>query len=271
MLIMELLKIKPSLIKVPEVRVTSRFNEETRQLLRDSIKEVGVVAPVLVQKIDGELVLIDGLHRTQEAIANGDNPIDVAVLEGDMTTLLCRNLFLDHARGKTPVSEITRVIGVLYTEYGLAPDKIKEKTGLTRNYIEKLVRISQASPSVQEALDNGIIGVGHAFELSRLPHAIQQDELIAKQQVYRFKVSEVKDFVDQVIRDTKVLEEKGPPGASTEPRTVPAYSCEGCKQEVQARFLRAVMLCPECFGGVWNLAKLREPNKEESQKNPEGG
>ena len=91
---MKLRKVKPSLIKIPELRVTARFDEETRQLLRDSIKEVGIIAPIIVQEIEGELVLVDGLHRIEDSIAAGDHPIDVAVLDGDMVDLLCRNLFL---------------------------------------------------------------------------------------------------------------------------------------------------------------------------------
>lgn len=267
---MKLRKIKPSLIQVPELRVTARFDEETRQILRDSIKEVGIISPVIVQEIEGDLVLVDGLHRIEDAIAEGDGPIDVAILDGDMVDLLCRNLFLDHARGKTPVSDMVKVIGALYTEYGIDPDQIKERSGLSRDYIEKLIRISQASPSVQVALDEGIIGVGHAFELSRLPYAIMQDEIIAKQQVFRFKVPELKHLVDLALGELQGMAEAGPPEVVTEPRPIAKYHCEGCKSEVDPRYLRPVMLCPDCFGVVWKLAQVK-PSPVEEVKVEEGG
>ena len=268
---MKLRKVKPSLIKVPEIRVTARFDEETRQLLRDSIKEVGIIAPVIAQEIDGEIILVDGLHRLEDSIAAGDQPIDVAILDGDMADLLCRNLFLDHARGKTPVSEMVKVIGTLFSEYNLDPDQIKEKTGLTRDYIEKLVKISTASSVVQQALDEGIIGVGHAFEISRLPYAIQQDELIAKHQVWRFTVKELHEQIDNVLREMELIKEAPP--SNTEPGTRPAprYFCEGCKGEVEPRYLRPVMLCPDCFGEVWRLGKSREPVKTEIDEDAGGG
>jgi hypothetical protein len=252
---------------VPAVRVTARFDEETRQLLRDSIKEIGIIAPVIVQQIGEELVLVDGLHRIEDAIAAGDSPIDVAVLDGDMADLLCRNLFLDHARGKTPVSEMVKVIGVLYSEYQLDPDKIKEKTGLTRDYIEKLIKISLASPSVQEALDQGIIGVGHAFELARLPFAIQQDEIIAKHQVWRFSVKELHEQIDQVLAAMQAAKTSPPAVTSGASRPPPVYHCEGCKEQIEARYLRPVMLCPTCFGNVWRLARaLQQEVKEDLDK-----
>lgn len=267
---MKLRKVKPSLIQVPEIRVTARFDDETRQVLRDSIKEVGIIAPVICQEIEGELVLVDGLHRIQDAIATGDQPIDVAVLDGDMVDLLCRNLFLDHARGKTPVSEMVKVIGALYQEYNLDPDKIREKTGLTRAYIEKLIQISTASPSVQQALDDGVIGVGHAFELSRLPYAVQQEEVIAKHQVWRFTVAELKEQVDGVLKEMELIKEEPPPAAPGEPRPRPVYHCEGCHQEAEPRYLRPVLLCPECFGSVWRLSKANAPAPVEVEKEEEG-
>lgn len=241
--------------------MTAIFDEETREILRKSILEVGIIAPVIVQEIEGELVLVDGQHRIEDALAMGDQPIDVVVLDGDMVDLLCRNLFLDHARGKTPVSQMVKVIGALYTEYHLDPDEIKKRTGLTREYIEKLVRISQASPSVQKALDEGIIGVGHAFELARLPYAIQQEEIIAKHQLWRFTVKELRDQIDQVLHEMEGMAALGVPQVVTTPRSIATYHCEGCKDDVEPRYLRPVMLCPNCFGEVWRLAKARPPTE----------
>ena len=262
---MKLRKVKPSQIKVPEVRVTARFDEETRQLLRNSIKEAGIVAPILVQEIEGNLVLVDGLHRLEDALALGDSPIDVAVLDGDMRQLLCRNLFLDHARGKTPVSDMVKVLKELYTVHGMDPDQIKKETGLTRDYIEKLIKISQASPEVLHALDQGAIGVGVAFELSRLPYREIQEEILAKSTVYRLKVPDLKGLVDATLAELQKLAEVAAPEVVREPRPIAKYYCEGCKDEIDPRYLRAAMICPECFGQVWRLAKAREPVPENSE------
>jgi len=259
----KLRRLKPSEIKVPELRVKARFDAEIWQQFQNSIKEAGIVSPVIVCQIGEDLVLVDGEHRLQEAISLGLPTVDAVAFEGDMVDVLTKNLFLDHTRGKTPVSEMVKVIGALYTEYNLDPDQIREKTGLTRDYIEKLVRISQASPSVQQALDEGVIGVGHAFELCRLPYAVQQDEIIAKHQVWRFSVKELHEQIDQVLAAIKELATEPPVTPGTGPRQAPVYHCEGCKDEVEPRYLRPVMLCPDCFGEVWRLAKLRPETEEE--------
>lgn len=259
---MKLRLVNPHDIKVPEVRVTAQFDEELYKQFQESIKAVGQITPPICYEIEGELVLCDGLHRVQEAISNGEPEINVVVIPGDMVDVLTKNIFLDHLRGKTPASEMVKVIKALYQEYNQDPDQIRQKTGLTRDYIEKLIKISTASPSVQQALDEGWIGVGAAFELSRLPVADIQDEMIAKQQVFRFPVKELREHVDTVLRDMKEIAEAGPPQVVTEPRPIATYHCEGCHEETEPRYLRPVMLCPDCFGNVWRLAKARKTVEE---------
>ena len=267
---MKLRKVDPKTIKVPEVRVTAQFDEDLYKQFKESIKAVGQITPPICYQVEEELVLCDGLHRLQEAISAGETSVDVVVIPGDMVDVLTKNIFLDHLRGKTPVSHMVRVIKTLYQEYNLDPDQIKEKTGLTRDYIEKLIKISEASPVVQDALDQGVIGIGHAFELSRLPYANIQDEIIAKHQVWRFTVKELKEQIDGVLKELDLIKEppaETPPGATRPP---PVYKCEGCHETIEPRYLRPVMLCPDCFGNVWRLAKARAAPKEEISGKGEG-
>jgi len=263
--------VDPRKIKVPEIRVTAQFDEELFAQFQESLREIGQVSPPIVYDVEDELVLCDGLHRIREAIDNNISSVDVAVLDGDMVDVMTKNIMVDHLRGKTPVSQMVKVIRVLYQEYNLDSDKIREKTGLTRDYVEKLIQISTASPVVQDALDQGIIGVGHAFELSRLPFAIQQEELIAKHQVYRLSAKELKGFIDQVIKEMDGQAAAPVDTAPGEPRPKPVYHCEGCKDEIDPRYLRPVMLCPNCFGDVWKLAKARETPEAEVVDNTGGG
>jgi len=267
---MKLRKVNPHNIKVPEVRVRAQFDEDLYRQFQESIKAVGAISPPVVYEVGEELVLCDGAHRVEEAISNGDQTIDVVVIPGDMIDVLTKNIFLDHLRGKTPVSQMVKVIGALYQEYNLDVDQIREKTGLTRDYIEKLVKIGKASPYVQEALDQGWIGVGHAFEISRLPYPIQQEELIAKQRVYGFKVADLKGLIDQTLQEMDDMKAAPPPPAASEPPPPRKYYCEGCKHEVEPRYLRPVMLCPDCFGEVWRLSRVRD-NSEVEVKEETGG
>ncbi len=76
---MKLIKVKPQLIKIPELRVRARFDQEIWEQFQNSIKEAGIISPVIVCQIEEELVLVDGEHRLVEAIAQGLPTVDLYV------------------------------------------------------------------------------------------------------------------------------------------------------------------------------------------------
>ena len=243
---------------VPKVRVTAVYDEEQAALLRSSLEAMGTVQPIVViQNADGYEV-VDGLHRVEEARRRGETTISAVIREGTATEALLQNLVLNRVRGKVKASEMVAVIGSLWKDHGLASDQIGEKTGLGRDYIEKLQTISQASQGVREMLDREIIGVGHAYEVARLPTHIQQDEVCAKYQVYRFTVKELHGFVEDVLKAMAEIKEGEKVAVPAAPLAPPKYYCEGCKKEVEPRYLRPVQVCPDCFGEVWKLARMRE-------------
>lgn len=252
---MKLKNISLDQIKVPETRVTAFYDEETAKLLKDSLEAAGTINPIIVVSTEDGYILVDGLHRFDEARQRGDASLPAVIYEGDNKDALLLNLVLNKVRGKTKASEMVKVIGSLYQDYNIDIEQIQEKTGLSREYIEKLITVSQASPPVQEALDGEIIGIGHAFELARLPYAIQQEEVLAKHQVWRFTVKELHDQINAVLEEMQLIKEAPPPEGDKGVRPPAIYHCEGCKDEVELRYLRPVMLCPNCFGRAWRLAQ----------------
>jgi len=235
-------------IAVPETRVTAVYDEELQQLLKETMAAMGMIQPIVVVQTPEGYRLVDGQHRLQEKIAAGESSVDAVVYEGEEKDSLLMNLVLNRTRGKTKASEMVKVIGALWDEYQMDPDAIKEKTGFSRDYIEKLIKISQARPSIMELLDQEIIGVGAAFEISRLPVPEQQDQLCAQTQIWRYTVKELKELVDETLKMMEHLPGEAPPPPAP---VTPTYHCEGCRREMEARYLKPVMLCPDCFGVVW--------------------
>lgn len=243
-------------IKIPEVRITAVYDEELQALLRDSLAAMGQVQPIVVVQSGEDFFLVDGLHRLQDARDKGQQSIEAVVYEGAEKDVLLKNLVLNRLRGKTKAGEMVKVISSLWQDYGMDSVAIQEATGLGRDYIEKLQKISLASPSVQEALDKEVIGVGHAFEISRLPSLVAQDEIVGKYPIWHWTVKELHDQIDRVL---EAMKELSPEAISVEPRPKPVYSCEGCKMEADLRYLRPVLLCPNCFGLIWRQAQQPPP------------
>jgi ParB family chromosome partitioning protein len=241
-------KVPVSEISIPDTRVTAVYDEELQQLLKETMAAMGMLTPIVVVQTPVGYRLVDGLHRLQEKKAAGETSVDAVVYEGEEKDSLLMNLVLNRIRGKTKASEMVKVIGSLFEDYKMDPDAIKEKTGLNRDYIEKLIKISRAAPSVQELLDQEIIGVGHAFEIARLPTFDQQNEVCAKTQLWRWTVKEIKELVDETLR---IMANPSSTGTPPPPPVAIKYHCEGCQKELESKYLKPVMLCPDCFGIVW--------------------
>jgi len=254
---MKLRRVNPDKIKVPEMRVTARFDEETWAQFQSSIKELGAVAPIICCEVDGELVLIDGLHRLVEAQKVGSTHVDVAVIDGDMVDVLTKNLFLDHMRGKTPVSEMVKVIGALWKEYDLDSEKIAKKTGMTRDYVEKLQLISELTPACLEALDQGRIGVGHASALTKLKDPVRQEMVLRQQELYHWKVKELEEYIKSVLELVEHKEEKE---AHPEVRAPFKLKCFYCGREFDIAEVANPTTCRECSGTL--LASIAQARQE---------
>lgn len=254
-------KIPVEEITVPDTRVTAVYDEELQELLKETMAAMGMITPIVVVQTPEGYRLVDGWHRLQEQKAAGAPTVDAVVYEGEEKDSLLMNLVLNRTRGKTKASEMVKVIGALYQAYALDPDAIRDKTGLNRDYIEKLIKISRAAPSVQDLLDQEIIGVGAAFEISRLPAKEQQDELCARTQIWRYTVKDLKELVDETLRIMKAMPGAPPPPP---PPVTLVYHCEGCGKETEAKYLKPVMLCPDCFGVVWRQQQQPAPTAAES-------
>ena len=242
---MKLRHVDPRCIKVPEIRVTARFDPEVKAQFEASIKGMGIIAPVLVCEIGEDLVLIDGLHRLQEAMKDGLKLVDVAVIPGDMIDVLTRNIFIDHLRGKTPPSEMVKVVEALFREYGLDSEKIATKTGLTREYVEKLQAISELTPYCRQMLDEGRIGIGQAYELSRLKDPIAQETVMGQILLYRWTVGELRDHVGNILEIVKSQEAPVAPSAPTAPVKI---KCRFCGGDYEVAEISNPNVCVSCAG-----------------------
>lgn len=262
---MKLRRVKPDNIKIPEIRVTARFDDETWAEFQASIKEIGAIAPIICCLVDEEFVLIDGLHRLMEAQRNGTATVDVAVIEGDMVDVLTKNLFLDHMRGKTPVSEMVDVIESLWKEYGLDSEKIAARTGMTRDYVEKLQLLSGLTPLCREALDQGKIGVGHAVALTKIKDPVRQETVLHQQELYRWTVKELDAYIKEVLALVETREEIR---TEAEARPPVKVKCFYCGQGFDPAEVASPITCRYCSGTL--LASIAQARAElEAEKPPQ--
>ena len=242
---MKLRKVKINSIQVPEVRVTAQFHPEIWEQFRASIKETGAIAPIIVYETEQGLVLCDGLHRLVEAQKNGETHINAAVIPGDMIDVLTKNIFLDHLRGKTPVSQMVSVIETLSKEFNLDSEKIAAKTGMTRDYVERLQGISELTPFCRQALDEERIRVGHAVALTKVKDPIRQEMILGQQLLYNWTVKDLEEHIKNILEMVATTEAAAPP---TEAAAPPTIKCFFCKTQHDISEIANPNICTECSG-----------------------
>ena len=245
---MKIQNIPLASIVVPEIRVTAVYDDELLEQFKSSVGAIGQLEPIICVKEGEEFILVDGLHRLQEAQARGAKTIPGVVMPGDSTTAMLFNLATNRLRGKTRASEMVDVIGHLANNVGIDSDEIRAKTGFTRDYIEKLWKISEAHPAVRAALDAQLVGVGVAFQVSRLPDPAQQEMVMNQVGTYHMTVAETTKLVDETLRQMKLITEEPEPAPRPEP---PPPRCDGCHEVANPRFLAMHQLCPACVGKIF--------------------
>ena len=263
---MRLRSVKPGDIKVPDVRVTSAFDSEALAMFKESVKALGVLEPPICIEVDGNLMLVDGLHRIVEAINNHVPRLQVAVIEGTMKDVLLKNAALNNLRGKTPASQLAQVFEELQREHHMDTGDIARETGFSRDYVEKLVWIGRAGPAIVEALDQELIGVGHAFAIARIPDPEMQKTVLAQQLMYRWSVRDLEDHIRSVLDIKRQLVESPPPPLVT---TRPLVKCHFCGGEYEASMIQNPNCCAPCAGILIQAIRSAQWELEEERRQRE--
>lgn len=155
-----------------------RFDEEGIAELARSIKETGILQPVLVTR-DGERYrILAGERRVRAARLAGLSRLPVLVREGlaERDHLLFALVENVQRRDLSPLEE-AEAYRSLKEEFGLTQDEVAERVGKDRTTVANTVRLLKLPQQVRAALEEGALSAGHARALLALPSAADQESL----------------------------------------------------------------------------------------------
>ncbi len=165
-------------IKPNPLQPRTRFDEEAMSNLASSIREVGVLQPILVRESgEGEYELIAGERRWRAARRAGLQTMPVLVQSvSDVHSLeqaLVENL---HREDLNPLEE-AGAFQQLVDEFGYTHEQVAARVGKSRTAVTNTLRLLQLPAGVQRALADGAISAGHARALLGTPDRSFQEEL----------------------------------------------------------------------------------------------
>ena len=167
------------------------FDEETLQELSASIREHGVLQPILVRPLGaGRFQLIAGERRWRASKAAGLESIPALVEEIDDETALEIAIIENLQREDlSPLDEATMFDRMIH-EHGYSVRKLAQKLGKDKGYLENRLRLADAPPEVRELVSVRKDTLSHAYELLKVEDPKKRRKLA--EQVARGELSLVK-------------------------------------------------------------------------------
>lgn len=147
----------------------TKFDEETIAALAASIREVGILQPIVVRRAgDGRYELIAGERRLRAAKAAGMATVPIVLRESDDADLLREALIENiHREDLNPIEQ-AEAFKALLGELGLKQEELADRVGVSRSHIANTIRLLGLPLPVQQLLTDDKISAGHARALLTL-------------------------------------------------------------------------------------------------------
>lgn len=155
-----------------------RFDEAGLEELSQSIRETGVLQPILVTRSGDRFRVLAGERRARAARAAGLREIPVIVREGlaDRDHLLFALVENVQRRDLTALEE-AEAYRHLREEFGLTQEEIAERVGKDRATVANSLRLLKLPAEVRSALEEGTLTAGHGRALLPVGSAADQEKL----------------------------------------------------------------------------------------------
>jgi ParB family transcriptional regulator, chromosome partitioning protein len=193
----------------------SAFNQERLDELKASIKEKGVVQPVLVRRSDTGYELIAGERRLRAAKALGFDVMPAIIKDVDdinaMEMALIENL---QREDLNPIEE-ARAYKRLNDEFHFTQEQIAQAIGKDRASVANIVRLLNLPEPIQKLLSDNVIQMGHARALLSVADPAKQMRMCEKVIKKGLSVREV----EYMVRPHAPQRKQQPYGIAQDPQT----------------------------------------------------
>lgn len=187
------------------------FNDESLEELALSIKEHGIIQPLIVKKDGGNYLIIAGERRYRAAEKIGLKELPVIVRDFNEQKAREISLIENLQREDLNAIEEAQAIKELMEAYDLTQEEIAKKLGKARPSIANSVRLLNLPESLQDAVKTGVLSAGHARALLAIPDKKTQLELATKAIDEGWSVRQIEKEVKYVLkpetRPTKLTEQ----------------------------------------------------------------
>ena len=193
------------------------FDEEALAELTHSVREFGVLQPVVVRvREDGGYELVMGERRLRASEAAGLETVPAIIREAGDDVLLRDALLENIHRSQLNALEEAAAYQQLLEEFGTTHEELATRIGRSRSQVTNTIRLLNLPVPVQRRVAAGVLSAGHARALLGLEDRDRQEELATRIVAEGLSVRATEELVALAGRE--------PAAARTQRRTTPRFT-----------------------------------------------
>lgn len=182
------------------------FDQRSIDELAKSIKQYGLMQPVLVRRIGAKYELIAGERRWRACIKAGLTHIDALLSDADGAVSACMALVENLQRENLHFFEEAESYLSLMKEYSLTQEELATRIGKNQSTVANKLRVYRLPDAVKEAVRAGRLTERHARALLRLPDEQLQLTVVERVRDRLLSVKDTERMIERIL--DKLSEEK---------------------------------------------------------------
>jgi len=268
----ELRKVKLKELREPKSKARSRFPAHKLEDFEDSIRECGILEPVVAfRDRGGNLWLGDGSMRRETGLKLGIKESLAIIRPGDGVDALLFSI-KSYVRGEMDWESLANACAELKKLTGWSNAEISKKTGIPLAKLTMLLKALELELEVREKVTKGEVRGGYrsAYALTRIEDPKLRESAARVAAERGWSRDELTNFVRRVVE----MRDKGEPEVEAFNRALQdvtlswKVSCYLCRHEVSVDYVRQPLVCLDCwavleelvtkYGDIENVAKALE-------------
>ena len=190
----EIQELKLSELRSNPYQPRKNFDEEALKELSESIKEYGVIQPIIAKKSIKGYEIIAGERRVKASIMAGKETIPAIVREFSDEEMMEIALLENLQREDLNSIEEAEAYKKLLEELNITQDELAKRVGKSRSYITNMLGLLSLPDDIQKDVQEKNISMAHARVLSKLENKEQQENLVKKIKNEKISVHELENM-----------------------------------------------------------------------------
>jgi len=198
-LIGNILEIELEAIEVNPFQPRTNFNEEALRELAGSIRELGVIQPITVRKMEGnQFQLVSGERRFRASKLIGLKTVPAYVRIANDQEMLEMALVENIQRKDLDPIEVALSYRQLIEEVKLTQEQLSIRVGKNRSTVTNFLRLLKLDPIIQTGIRDGFLSMGHGRALINIPDTDLQLQVYQKIIKDKLSVRQTEQLVKNV-------------------------------------------------------------------------